>query len=259
MSDTEQAKQYLTQRLSAELSFQNNLSTIIDTYAYRIVEYAYQANIPPTLFSFRYNSKLRDKVEDTVQQMLNMIESVTETLAVSTHTENKDKIIARTKRDIQGKDYNQRLTQHCDTFKKEIEGIIAAGLPIGALKSETFAGYKQYRRTPYLNPMFKKAAAMNQGAADVLRNKGLHLGIGQSNSSYNAINTLGRFTIGDAWMYDGYLDMDAQGAIGYIGHRGSSYPCQECDDNAGRFHSLSEGMIYPLHPNCVCYVTPVFE
>ena len=254
-----QAKAYLRERLSAEISFQNNLETIIEDYAYKLTDIAYAANVPPNMFTFDYNDTIKKAVDDLISEMEQLIISITETLAVATHTNNKDKILARIGRDISGDNFYGRLNSHTGTYRKEIEGLVAAGLLIGASKAKMKASMKQYVRTPYLNPIFKEATKLNQGKAEVLVSKGLHLGVGISNSAFNSINTLGRYTIGDAWMYDGYLDMDAQGAIGYIGHRGSSFPCQECDDEANRFHSLSEGMIYPLHPNCVCYITPVFR
>ena len=254
-----QAKEYLRKRISAELSFQNNLETLIDEYAYKLVDIAYSSNVPPNLFTFDYNKKINKAVDDLILEMEQLIISITETLAVATHKDNKNKILARIGSDISGDNFYGRLDNHTDTFKKVTEGIIAAGLLIGASKSKTFAGYKQYLRNPFLNPIFKDAVKMNVGRAEVLLNKGLHIGVGVSNSPFNAINTLGRYTIGDAWMYDGYLEMDAQGAIGYRTMRTSSYPCEDCDEAARYTHSLSEGMILPLHVNCRCIAVPVFR
>ena len=47
-----QATEYLKNRLSAEISFQNNLETIIYDYAGKLVDIAYQANISPDVFTF---------------------------------------------------------------------------------------------------------------------------------------------------------------------------------------------------------------
>jgi hypothetical protein len=254
-----QAKAYLRERLSAEISFQNNLETLIEEYAYKLVDIAYNANVPPNMFTFSYSKAIKEDVDEVIGEMKQLIVSVTETLAIGTHNDNKKKILTYIGRDISGSNFYGRLDAHTDTFRKEMEGVIAAGLLIGASKTKVKQSIKANLRTPYQSQIFNDAAKLNLGSAKVLVEKGLHLGVGISNSSFNSINTLGRYTIGDAWMYDGYLEMDAQGAVGYVGHRGSSYPCQLCDDEAGRFHPLSDGMIYPLHPNCVCYVTPVFN
>ena len=207
MTAVEQAKEYLRQRLSAEISFQNNLETIIEDYAYKLTDIAYAANVPPNMFTFDYNSTIKKAVDDLISEMKQLIISITETLAVATHTNNKDKILARIGRDISGDSFYGRLDSHTDTYKKEIEGLVAAGLLIGASKAKMKASMKQYVRTPYLNPIFKEAVKLNQGKAEVLASKGLHLGIGISNSAFNSINMLGRYTISDAWMnwyYDKY-------------------------------------------------------
>ena len=250
-----QAKAYLRERLSAEISFQNNLEALIEEYAYKLVDIAYNANVPPNMFTFDYNGTIKKAVDDLISEMKQLIISITETLAVATHKDNKDKILAHIGRDISGDNFYGRLDNHTDTYRKEIEGLVAAGLLIGASKAKMKASMKQYVHTPYLNPIFKDAAKLNQGKAEVLASKGLHLGVGISNSAFNSINTLGRYTIGDAWMYDWYDDWNTKGAIGYEIRRGSSYPCSICDSNVG-FHT--DGNLPPYHPRCVCIAIPIF-
>ena len=259
MDYIKEARKYLRDRLAAELSFQNNLSSLIDKYAYKLVDIAYSSNVPPTLFTFEYNDIIREKVDKVIEELHSVIEDITEILAVSTHAENKDKILTYINRDIDGKNFYDRLDGHINTFRKETEGIIAAALLVGTSISVLKQNLNTYKKMPYQNPIFIEAIKLNQGRASALVNKGIHYGVGISNSAYNSINNLGKFTIGDAWMYDGHLEMDAQGAIGYVGHRNSSFGCQICDDEANRFHPLSGGMVYPMHQNCACFVTPVFR
>lgn len=251
-----QAKQYLRQRLSAEISFQNNLETLIDEYAYKLVDIAYAANIPPNLFTFSYNKAIRNDVDEVIEEMKQLITTAVETLAVGNKTDNKKKILVYIGRDISGDNFYGRLDSHTDTFRKEMEGVIAAGLLIGALKTKVKQSIKANLHTPYQNPIFKEAVKSNLGTAEVLLKKGLHLGIGISNSAFNSINSLGRFTISDAWMQDWYDIFDSKGAIGYNVVRGSSYPCSLCDSNVG-FHT--DGNLPPYHPSCCCIAVPVFK
>ena len=102
MTAVEQAKEYLRQRLSAEISFQNNLETIIEDYAYKLTDIAYAANVPPNMFTFDCNGTIKKAVDDLISEMEQLIISITETLAVATHKNNKDKILARIGRDISG-------------------------------------------------------------------------------------------------------------------------------------------------------------
>ena len=250
-----QAKQYLRQRLSAELSFQNNLETLIDEYASKLVDIAYQSNVPPNLFTFSYNKAIRENVDKVIGEMRQLIESVTETLAVGAHGSDRKKILAYMGRDIGGDNFYGRLDSHTRKFRKEMEGVIAASILIGVSSREAKEALRKYLRAPYQNPIFREAASLGKGRAEVLVAKGLHLGAGMSNSAFNSFNTLGKFTVADAWMRYWYDDWDSRGAIGYSVMRGSSYPCSLCDTNTG-FHT--DGNLPPYHPSCCCIAIPVF-
>lgn len=256
MDYEQEAKEYLIKRLSAEISFQNNLETIIEDYAYKLTDIAYAANVPPNLFTFEYNDTIKKNVDAIISEIRQLIVTITETLAVATHTDDKDSILDYISRDISGNNFYERLDGHIDTLKRELEGVIAASLLIGASKSDSKAGLKKYLRYPYQNPIFQEASKLNTGKAEVLKSKGLHLGIGISNSAFNSINMLGRYTISDAWMNWYYDKYDGIGAIGYNVKRGSSYPCSLCDSNVG-FHT--DGNLPPYHPSCCCIAIPVFE
>ena len=84
-----QAKAYLRERLSAEISFQNNIEALIEEYAYKLVDIAYNANVPPNMFTFSYNKAIKENVDEVIGEMKQLIVSVTETLAVGTHNDNK--------------------------------------------------------------------------------------------------------------------------------------------------------------------------
>jgi hypothetical protein len=148
-----------------------------------------------------------------------------------------------------------RLDNHTDTYRKEIEGLVAAGLLIGASKAKMKASYEAICAHTIPQSDIQGCCQTKSRKAEVLVSKGLHLGVGISNSAFNSINTLGRYTIGDAWMYDWYDDWNTKGAIGYEVRRGSSYPCSICDSNVG-FHT--DGNLPPYHPRCVCIAIPVF-
>ena len=255
MEYLDDARKYLKDRLAAELSFQNNLEDLIDRYSYKLVDIAYSSNIPPKLFTFNYNKDIREKIDSVIEEMHSMVESMVETLAVADHKDNKEKILTYINRDIGGENFYDRLNKHVDTFRKEIEGIIAAALLLGTSKVIIKQNMATYRKMPYLNPIFKEAVKLNEGKASVLVNKGLHLGIGVSNSAYNSINTLGRFTIGDAWQRNWYDDWDSKGSIGFNVIT-TSGACGTCSTNAG-FHT--DGNLPLYHLGCRCLAVPVFK
>ena len=250
-----QAKAYIRKRTEAEISFQNNLEKLYDDYASKLIDIAYSANVPPTYFTFAYNKTIQKRVDSLISNLLSNVIDYSETLAIATHTKNKDKIMTYLSRDIAGDTFYGRAKSHTDTFKKEMEGIIAAGLLIGASKTNIKQSVKTYRKMPYQNPIFKEAVKLGEGKAKALIDKGLHFGVGVSNSAFTSLNMLGRFTIGDAWMYDWYDGWNTIGAIGFnvINQAGA---CSECTDMAG-FHTDGNLPIY--HVNCRCIAVPVFK
>lgn len=248
-----QATEYLKNRLSAEISFQNNLETIIYDYAGKLVDIAYQANISPDVFTFN-NKSIKEKVDALISEMEQLIITITETLAVADHK--KDKVVSYMNSNVYGENFYDRLDNHVNTFKKEMEGIIASGLLIGTSKIDIKQSIKTFRNMPYQNKIFKDAVKLNKGRAEVLVSKGLHSSVGVSNSAFNSINTLGRYTISDIWMKNWYDEWDGKGAIGYNVKRGSSYPCSLCDSNVG-FHT--DDNLPPYHPSCCCIAIPVFD
>ncbi len=90
--EIEEAKDYLRQRLNAELSMENNLLAIMYQAAKEIVAVSYKYNIPPSLFSFSYNKELQQEVEAIITNLRELIEDYTETLAVANHTDEEEHI-----------------------------------------------------------------------------------------------------------------------------------------------------------------------
>ena len=152
-----QAKAYIKQRTEAEISFHNNSEKLYDSYASKLIDIAYSANVSPTYFTFAYSKKIQKQVDALIDDFLSDVIDYTETLAIATHTKNKSKLMAYLGRDIAGDTFYGRAQSHTDTFKKEMEGIIAAGLLIGASKTNIKQSVKTYRKMPYQNPIFKEA------------------------------------------------------------------------------------------------------
>jgi len=250
-----QAKEYLSQRLSAEISFQNNLETLFDDYASKLVDISFASNINPDYFNFSYNDDIKDKTDALITDMLNDVIDYTETLSISTHTENEDRILAYINKDIDGNNFYGRAKERVEIYKKEIEGIISAGLLIGTSKLKIKQSIKIYRKMPYQNPIFREAIKLNKGKSEAIIEKGLHFGVGISNLSFNSINRLCRFTIGDSWQQNWYDEWGEKGAIGYNVIT-TSGACGDCSTNAG-FHS--DGNLPMYHLNCRCIAIPVFS
>ena len=91
--EIEEAKEYLRQRLDAELSMRTNLQIVMIEAAKQIIDISYRYKISPELFRFSANRQLQEEVDAIILSLLEIIEDYTYTLAVATHEDNKDAII----------------------------------------------------------------------------------------------------------------------------------------------------------------------
>lgn len=257
--EIEEAKDYLRQRLNAELSMKDNLLAIMYQAAKEIIAVSYKYNVPPNQFSFSYNKELQQEVETIIANLRELIEYYTETLAVATHTDEEEQIIAFIKRESHGKTLVERINVYSIQFKKELEVAIASGILLNVTEDKLLSSIKESRKSPLLNQHIKQATSKGFPVISRLKVPETY-GVGRTNSSFTALDNLTNFAIAEGWM--NYFAMIAQknGATGFMSFRGSSYPCQQCDDETTYFHIFSNGdPVPPYHAHCCCYIVPIYE
>lgn len=238
-SDIRNAKDYLKRRLDAELGMEHYLDRRLLAAAKEIVSLAYRRNIPPTLFSFGYDPILSREVNSIIYALVDELEEYNERLALKTDKSDKDTLLPYIHRDIDGITYGQRMDNYCTRFKMELQDYIAVGLALGLSKQSLIEEVNRTYKQPYKGSILTGTEHKGQ-------------------SSYSRLKTLTRYTIADTWMYADELWMQRKGAIGYLVFRGSSYPCQVCDDQTGWLHTFMDS--FPLyHPNCCCYAVPIYN
>ena len=239
-SEINDAKQYLRRRLNAEMSMEHRLEALLMQAAREIVAFAYERNIPSTLFSFQYDTLLTYEVDRIIARLRQQIEEYDILMATSTDKAERSDLLSYIYRDIDGYTYSDRLTLYTDRFKQELQLFIAAGLVAGFTKEQTISeiakGYKQ----PYKGTIL----------ADKPHPSGF--------TSFTRLLILTRHTIAEAWMHADMEQAIRGGATGFITYRGSNYPCDVCSDYAGVFHTFAEPYP-PLHCNCKCYAIPVYS
>ena len=141
--EIEEAKEYLRQRLDAELSMRTNLQIVMIEAAKQIIDISYRYKISPELFRFSANRQLQEEVDAIILSLLEIIEDYTYTLAVATHEDNKDAIITCITRESYGKTFTQRAREYADRFSKEVETAIAAGLLLNLSKDKLLSSIRQ--------------------------------------------------------------------------------------------------------------------
>lgn len=245
-SDIVAAKAYLRQRLEAERSMTYNLEIIMREAAERIVSICYAANVNPQ--NFRYEDlPLRAKMEidEIIEWLRETIDDYFQTLAVADHEENKDIILPFILGENHGSTFDERLTDYCDKYKDELMLLIGAGLFVGVSKMVLAKSIGENLKHPYANQLLAEGI-----------DSPISYGRGRSNSMYNAIGSLTRNGIAEAWMKNFYMETRKDGCIGWLVQRGSSYPCEICQSYVGL--QTSEENLPPFHQNCVCYAVPIY-
>lgn len=233
--EIKKAKSYLIQRLKAERSIVFHTNKLFDEAVREIVELAYTYNVPASLFSFQYDAALSLEVDFIINKLIDTLEDYTYELSTYTDKESSDILIPYINREIKGKTFEDRMEEKKTSFKSELGDIVKIALGLSLTKKSAI--------TEALNALKTESKVIKPNTKGV--------------RTFHSLLLLERHTIADTWMYASERDMIRNGAIGFYSYRGSSYPCQTCDDNRG-FHDFSEPFP-PYHNRCCCYAVPVFN
>lgn len=246
-ADIEAAKAYLRQRLECEHAMTTLLENAMKEAAEKIVDICYSAGVNPQ--SFRYSDlpvRVQFDIDEVIQRLQEAIDDYFLTLAIADHEENRDRILPFILGENHGMTFAERLENYCGKYRDELMVLVGAGLFLGIAKSALVKSIGENLKHPYANQLLADGIEVP-----------LTYGRGKSNSMFTALSGLTKYGIESAWMQHWELKTEADGAIGWIVQRGSSYPCPQCDDNCG-FHSIDEGTQLPQHLSCCCFAVPIY-
>ena len=247
-----EAKEFLYKRVQVEISMQSRLESYIIEAAERIYAVSRKYSIRPSLFKFSINKQLDLEVNEVIKWLKGKINELTFSLASSHGINSEEEKRDYFYREIKGKTFNQRLNIYNNRLKHEIEAFVAASLIQGLTKTKFIKTYREQYKNPYNNSIITKS-----GQTAAVRSSGVTYGVGRSNVAFNMLNNLSRHAIADTWMHADMERAISKGAIGFYSYRGSSFPCETCDDMTG-FHTFADPYP-PYHQRCVCFAVPVYN
>lgn len=245
--DIEAAKAYLRQCIEVEQSMSSLLSKAMREAAERIVEICYSAGVNPQ--TFRYSdlpARAQLDVDAVIERLQEAIDDYFQTFAIADHEESRDEVLPLVLGENHGQTFEERLRGYCGKYRDELMLLIGAGLFLGIAKSTLVKSIAENMRHPYANQLL-----IDGIDADV------SFGRGRTNSMLTAIDNLTQFGIAQAWMRHWEIKTASEGCVGWIVQRGSSYPCEMCDENCG-FHPIDEGTNLPQHGHCACFAVPIY-
>ena len=245
--DISAVKAYIAERISAQHSMDYNLEIVMREAAVRIVEicYAYRRN-PRT---FRYEDLppgARKDIDAVIEWLREIIDSYFQTLALAGHEERDKVILPYIYRARDGMTFQERLSDYLDKYRTELLVLIGAGMTLGIGRKELADSIGRNIKRPWNNPELAEEVTP------------VSYGKGRTNVMYAAIGALTRHGIAEGWQKNWDDATKERGCLGWYVMRGSTYPCDLCDDNCG-FHSVEDGTGLPVHLSCCCIAVPVYN
>lgn len=245
----ESAKDYLRRRLDNEDSYAENLDTwlreAIEKICAVIVKYALTAE---QMMNNQIPEKAQREIDAIIDELSDEIAEAVLLLAKD-ERDNDDWFVNFLLREFEdGWTFSSRLEQYAKNFGKQVVMGVAA-LSLLDIASKSWASSIEGNMRAIYDAPFVKAVARER----LSYFSPMKLGRGVPHNMSVALEFLGRQSIANAWMQWSYEEAKKSGAEGYFIFRGSSYPCDFCDDEC-RWHDISEPYPLPIHPNCYCYV-----
>lgn len=158
---------------------------------------------------------------------------------------------------IAGQTIEDRIRVYINQFRSEIEAYIAIGISKNMNPAQILNYYLSWLKNPLSSPLILEAIRKQGYAANLITSRG----ISYKNKYKSAFNSLLRLqqdstiraynhAISSIWQNNPNI-------AGWYTVRGSTYPCDICDDNAGVYHT-SDDFFYGYHPRCCCIMLPVY-
>lgn len=247
------AKSYASKRAQAERNIKSHIDSILSDAAEDIAKAAQGITLVSSEAMFRQLVYARAKtiIDDAEEQINDYIRAYSK----ASITILGDKDTGATGRllgsELFGKTFVERSHTYMQYFLNDVVKVIIAGKKLKMKQSAIESTVKSQFKDPYTN-----------GIVDQANRKGANIqvptyGRGIYHSAYGNIVRNAQGTISIAWSKEQYNYANRNGAVGFIPHRGSSYPCPICDSHAERVHKMNDKNDPPpiYHVNCVCWVT----
>lgn len=250
-----QALAFMRHRTSAERELTKQLPSLMDDCAFILIDITYQHCSKPFWFTFSRDRFVQEEADDAIDEFYHQYISAVEALSIGRYSAQSDKFLKFLSGDGTHSNFYDRAAIHTSTFRKEVEGIAVAGVSVGISKTRLKGLWKEYRRHPFDNPVFREIAKKRHGKAEAIANNGIRSGGRLKPPSWVSLEMLGTLYIAKARAMQFYEECMNRGAISFHVRRGSPFPCLRCDGKSGE---RSQDDLPPYHANCRCVAVPVF-
>ncbi len=258
------AKRFINLREEYAGVLGERIDEVLRDGAARIVEICYRYDVDPKLlyFSSAFNAdmmgEIADVMDDIEQTILNLIYEYSTRV-----TDDRDKMSALAAWTALlgkgGRNLRDTLDGYLYKTMKDWEAAIAALRYAGRTAADATTRVMTHLHSIYTIPEVTAAFKRAEEFATYIRSRGVQYGaVGISNNGSTNVVNMGKITLQLAWRHQQQEDFNEEGAEGYVVLRGSGYDCDQCDENANRFHPITDLDGWPpLHSHCCCVAVPV--
>lgn len=247
------SKSYASKRAQAERNVRSHIDAILSDAAGNIAKAAQGITLVSSETMFRQMVYTRveaiiDNAEEQINEYIRAYSKASITILGDKDTGATGRLLGS---ELFGKTFEERSHAYMQYFFDDIVKMIIAGKRLRLKQSDIENNVRKQLTDPYTNGMVDKA---NRKGANI------HVpsyGRGIYHSAYANIVRNAQGTIAIAWQEEEKNYAKRNGAVFFIPHRGSSYPCPLCDSHAGRVHKVGDKNDPPpvYHARCCCWVT----
>lgn len=253
MSEIERSVNYAKKRSQALRNCESHLQTILFDVAKKIVSASKKYRKG---WRLRNESSFLSDAKNIAATASDDIESYTGAYAKAScnilgiDTDNIESFLVG---DIYGKTLNERNATYLSNFAEDIVRMVKAGTMMGYNDQQILSSIRTGYKDPYKSSVVTKAQKKDINIATPSYGKGVF------RNAYQNIVRNSKQVISIAWGQAEQEYGQEIGAIGFKVFRGSSYPCETCQNevDAG-VHSFRDPYP-PFHVGCVCYTQFVFK
>jgi len=259
-------KNFVLRRESAANGLASLVDALLADAAAEIARIAYRYGIDPQRFmlSPEYNEQMFNEISRVLDELEDEILDLTESYSLKCTKDEKKKLwllpwLLALGRGSKG--LRRTLEDRLWVFSRDLEAMIAAAANAKMSQERAVSVIRSNLHTVYGMPGMQSAFIHSPFfRAQYIRTRGVKKGNrGSSNSEANNIIRFAKTTLQMTWMHYHQKLYEEQGAAGYMCFRGSTFPCQICDDVCNVFYPIDHPMPLPVHASCCCYSVPVFS
>lgn len=160
-----------------------------------------------------------------------------------------DKMLAG---NIFGKTNSERTASYLANFAEDIVRMIKAGVMMGYSDSKILSAVRTGYKDPYRASVVTKAQRKDINIATPSYGRGIF------RNAYQNIVRNSKQVVSMAWGFAEHEYGKSNGAIGFKVYRGSSFPCEICDNECSYTHTFRDPYP-PFHVSCVCRAEMIYK